>query len=85
MPGPRLPMRKIHDVLRLRSAFPKDHVTEALRSVDELLALNVDEHELVQAALAAGDGAGARRTMSDHVAHAGRLLLEYLDDRRFWG
>ena len=73
------------DVLRLRGAFPKDHVTEALRSVDELLALNVDQHELVAAALAAGDGAGARRTMTDHVAHAGRLLLEYLDDRRFWG
>jgi DNA-binding GntR family transcriptional regulator len=73
------------DVLQLRGAFPKDHVTEALRSVDELLALNVDQHELVAAALAAGDGAGARRTMTDHVAHAGRLLLEYLDDRRFWG
>jgi DNA-binding GntR family transcriptional regulator len=73
------------DVLRLRGAFPKDHVTAALRSVDELRALNVDEHELVAAALAAGDGAGARRTMTDHVAHAGRLLLEYLDDRRFWG
>jgi DNA-binding GntR family transcriptional regulator len=73
------------DVLRLRGAFPKDHVTEALRSVDELLALNVDEHELIEAALAAGDSAGARRTMTDHVAHAGRLLLDYLDDRRFWG
>jgi DNA-binding GntR family transcriptional regulator len=73
------------DVLRLRGAFPKDHVTEALRTVDELLALNVDEHELVQAALIAGDGAGARRTMTDHIGHAGRLLLAYLDDRRFWG
>jgi DNA-binding GntR family transcriptional regulator len=72
-------------VLRLRGAFPKDHVTEALRSVDELLAMNVEEHALVQAALAAGDGASARRTMTDHVAHAGRLLVEYLDDRRFWG
>jgi DNA-binding GntR family transcriptional regulator len=73
------------DVLRLRGAFPKDHVTEALRSVDELLVLNVDQHELIEAALAAGDGAASRRTMTDHVAHAGRLLLEYLDDRRFWG
>jgi DNA-binding GntR family transcriptional regulator len=73
------------DVLRLRCCFPKDHVTEALRSVNELLALNVGEHEFLEAALAAGDGAGARRAMTDHVAHAGRLLLEYLDDRRFWG
>jgi DNA-binding GntR family transcriptional regulator len=78
--------RTLHrDALRLRGAFPKDHVTEALRSVDELLALNVDEHELVAAALATGDGAVARRTMTEHVAHAGRLLLEYLDERRFWG
>jgi DNA-binding GntR family transcriptional regulator len=72
------------DALRLRGSFPKDHVTEALRSVDELLALNVDEHERIGAALVAGDGAGARRAMTDHVAHAGRLLVEYLDDRRFW-
>jgi DNA-binding GntR family transcriptional regulator len=72
------------DALRLRGSFPKDHVTEALRSVDELLALNVDEHERISAALVAGDGAAARRAMTDHVAHAGRLLVEYLDDRRFW-
>jgi len=72
------------DVLRLRGSFPKDHVTEALRSVDELIALNVDEHQRIAAALVAGDGAGARRAMTDHVAHAGRLLLEYLDERRFW-
>ncbi len=72
------------DVLRLRGAFPKDHVTEALRSLDELLALNVAEHELIAAALTARDGARARRTMTDHVIHAGHLLLEYLDDRRFW-
>jgi DNA-binding GntR family transcriptional regulator len=70
------------EVLRLRGCFPKDHVTEALRSVDELRALNIDEHERIGAALVAGDG--ARRAMTDHVAHAGRLLVEYLDDRRFW-
>jgi DNA-binding GntR family transcriptional regulator len=72
------------DALRLRGSFPKDHVTEAVRSVDELLALNVDEHERISAALIAGDGAGARRAMTDHIVHAGRLLIEYLDDRRFW-
>jgi DNA-binding GntR family transcriptional regulator len=72
------------DVHRLRGSFPKDHVTEALRSVDELLALNVLEHEQIRATLVAGDGAGARRAMTDHVAHAGHLLVEYLDNRRFW-
>ena len=59
-------------------------MTEALRSVDELLALNVAEHERIEAALVAGDGAGARRAMTDHIVHAGHLLIEYLDDRRFW-
>jgi DNA-binding GntR family transcriptional regulator len=72
------------DAVRLRGCFPKDHVTEALRSVDELLALNVDEHERISAALVAGDAAAARRAMTDHVTHAGRLLVEYLDERRFW-
>ena len=72
------------DVLRLRGCFPKDHVTEAVRSVDELLTLNIEQHQRIRVALVANDGAGARRAMTDHVAHAGRLLVEYLDVRRFW-
>jgi DNA-binding GntR family transcriptional regulator len=73
------------DVRRLRDWFPKDYVTEAASSVNELLTLNVHEHEAIEAALAAGDGAGARRAMTDHIAHAGHLLIEHLDRQRFWG
>ena len=71
-------------ILRLRAFFPKDYVTRALTSVDELLAINVDQHESIEAALRAGDGARARRVMEDHVAHAGHLLIDYLDGQRFW-
>ena len=74
-----------HDVRRLRGRFPKDYVTEAAGSVNELQALNVTEHDQVRAALAAGDGPGARRAMTDHVTHAGLLLIEHLDRQRFWG
>jgi DNA-binding GntR family transcriptional regulator len=73
------------DVRRLRDWFPKDYVTEAASSVNELLTLNVHEHESIEVALDDGDGAGARRAMTDHIAHAGRLLLEHLDRQRFWG
>jgi DNA-binding GntR family transcriptional regulator len=73
------------DVRRLRACFPKDYVTEAISSVNELLTLNVHEHEAIEAALAAGDGHAARRAMTEHVAYAGHLLIEHLDRQRFWG
>ncbi|HTU29387.1 MAG TPA: GntR family transcriptional regulator [Solirubrobacteraceae bacterium] len=74
----------LQDAQRLRERFPKDYVTEAAGGADELLALNVTEHEEVLAALAAGDGQRARRAMTDHVAHAGTLLIEHLAQERFW-
>ena len=73
------------DVRRLRERVPKDYVTEAAGTADELLTLNVTEHDAIAAALAVGDGPGARHAMSDHVAHAGMLLLEHLRRERFWG
>ena len=73
------------DVRRLRERVPKDYVTEAAGTADELLTLNVTEHAAIAAALARGDGPGARRAMSDHVTHAGMLLLEHLRRERFWG
>ncbi len=72
------------DVQRLRGRFPKDYVTEAAGGADELLALNVTEHDEILAALAAGDGPRARRAMTDHVAHAATLLIEHLGRERFW-
>jgi DNA-binding GntR family transcriptional regulator len=73
------------DVRRLRGRFPKDYVTEAANSVNELLALNIGEHDAVRAALAAADAPAARRAMTDHIAHAGQLLIDHLDRERFWG
>jgi DNA-binding GntR family transcriptional regulator len=73
------------DARRLRGCFPKDYVTEAVTSVNELLTLNIEEHEAIEGALAAGDGPGARRAMTDHIAYAGHLLIEHLDRQRFWG
>jgi len=72
------------DVARLRGRFPKDYVTEAAGGADELRALNIIEHETVLAALADGDGARARRAMTDHIAHAATLLLDHLAQERFW-
>jgi DNA-binding GntR family transcriptional regulator len=60
-------------------------LTEAADGVDALTALNVDQHEELIAALAAADAPAARSAMSDHVAHAGHLLIDHLDRRRFWG
>jgi DNA-binding GntR family transcriptional regulator len=74
----------VQDVQRLRGRFPKDYVTEAAGEADELLALNVTEHEEILAALAEGDGRHARRAMTDHVAHAATLLTEHLERERFW-
>jgi DNA-binding GntR family transcriptional regulator len=73
------------DVRRLRGRFPKDYVTEAAGGANELRALNVTEHDAIREALVAGRGADARRAMHDHIAHAGLLLIEHLDRRRFWG
>jgi DNA-binding GntR family transcriptional regulator len=73
------------DVRKLRGRFPKDYVTDAAGSANDLRALNVTEHEAIRASLAAGDGSAARRAMTDHVAHAGQLLIEHLDRQRFWG
>jgi DNA-binding GntR family transcriptional regulator len=72
------------DVQRLRERFPKDYVTEAAGHADQLLALNVTEHEEILAALVAGDGQRARRAMTDHIAHAATLLIEHLAQERFW-
>jgi DNA-binding GntR family transcriptional regulator len=73
------------DVGRLRGRFPKDYVTDAAGSVNDLRALNVTEHDAIRASLATGDGSAARRAMTGHVAHAGHLLIEHLDRQRFWG
>jgi DNA-binding GntR family transcriptional regulator len=77
--------RRLAETLaELQRAFPKDYVWRAITSADEARELNLAEHVAIRDALARGDGAAARRAMSDHVAHAGAVLLAHLDERGFW-
>lgn len=71
-------------LLDLQHFFPKDYVWRAIRSGNVSRTLGVDEHRRIRAALERQDGAAARQAMSDHIAHAGRLLIGYLDEHGFW-
>jgi len=68
----------------LQSYFPKDYVWRAIGDSPEGHVLSVGEHDQIRDALAAGNARGARRTMSSHIQHAGRLLIAYLDRHQFW-
>jgi DNA-binding GntR family transcriptional regulator len=67
----------------LQNLFPKDYVWRATSS-EESRAVGIEEHRQIRDALEAHDGPAARRTMSEHVAHSGRLLVAYLDQHNFW-
>jgi DNA-binding GntR family transcriptional regulator len=69
----------------LQAYFPKDYVWRAIRDSAEGHVLSVDEHHAIRAALATHKGKAARRAMTEHIDHAGRLLIAYLDRHRFWG
>lgn len=68
----------------LQSSFPKDLVWRAMRSAGENRAFVLDEHRAVLHALEKADGAAARAAMSEHVRHAGEVLLAYLDEHDLW-
>jgi len=68
----------------LEGFFPKDHVWRAAVEVGELEALNRDDHDAVLEAIAARRSGPARRAMTAHVGHAGRILIGFLDDQGFW-
>jgi DNA-binding GntR family transcriptional regulator len=68
----------------LQGYFPKDYVWRATRQGPEARVLGVDNHEDVLAALEAQDGETARKAMTEHINFARRLLLDYLDEHRFW-
>jgi DNA-binding GntR family transcriptional regulator len=77
--------QRLGDVVRsLEDAFPKDYVWRSLTSDAEMLALNVDEHDAIRAAIAAGDAERARRLMREHIMHAWTLLSGYLRSLGFW-
>lgn len=69
----------------LQGYFPKDYVWRATRSGADSQALAVDDHDRILTALEAGDGPAARKAMQEHILFARTLLLDYLDDHRFWG
>lgn len=70
-------------LLELQNFFPKDYVWRAISS-DLSRSVSIEEHRSIRAALEAQDRAAARLSMSNHVAHSGRLLLAYLDEHHFW-
>lgn len=68
----------------LQSYFPKDYVWRAIRDSPEGHVLSVGEHEQIRSALADHQGRRARRAMTSHIQHAGKLLIAYLDRHHFW-
>jgi DNA-binding GntR family transcriptional regulator len=71
----------VHD---LEGFFPKDHVWRAAAEVGELESLNRDDHEAILEAIEARRAGAARRAMTAHVEHAGRILIGFLDGQGFW-
>jgi DNA-binding GntR family transcriptional regulator len=70
-------------LIELQNLFPKDYLWRAIPS-DLSRSVGIEEHHAIRAALEAQDRVAARRTMTDHIAHSGRLLLAYLDEHNFW-
>lgn len=68
----------------LQGYFPKDYVWRAALPAAEARRLNIEEHREIRDALAAQDGAAARRAMSAHIMHAGGALLDHLEGHGFW-
>jgi DNA-binding GntR family transcriptional regulator len=68
----------------LQGYFPKDYVWRATRHGPEARVLGVDNHDDILVALEAHDGDAARTAMTEHINFARRLLLDYLDEHRFW-
>lgn len=71
-------------IVELQNAFPKDLVWRTMRSLNENRVFVISEHEPVLAALRRHDGLQARKAMAEHIAHAGDVLLAYLDEQKFW-
>ncbi|NKZ03351.1 GntR family transcriptional regulator [Actinomadura latina] len=53
-------------------------------SIDGWTRASVDDHQLVLAALRAGDADAARQAMRAHIRHAGTLLVVHLEAQGFW-
>ncbi len=65
----------------LQKHFPKDYVWKATESTEQFIAINVDEHRLIAEALRQNDPVRSRSAMTQHVQHAGEILLRHLNTR----
>jgi DNA-binding GntR family transcriptional regulator len=65
----------------LQKHFPKDYVWKAIKSSEQIEAINVTEHRAIQQALKRNDADAARAAMTAHVRHAGEILLGHLQQR----
>ncbi len=71
-------------VIPVLQVFPRTWMTRAMNGGNELVPLNIEHHTAVLAAIRDRRAADARALMQQHVERAGLLLLEYLDQSRFW-
>lgn len=76
--------RLLRIVTDLARVFPKEFFWRGLRSPEETRTLNLDEHDVIRSALAAGDADAARQAMREHILHARSVLLLYLNQHGFW-
>ena len=76
--GNKLLDRMIAD---LQKHFPKDYVWRATASIEQINAVNVDEHRTIAEALRQNAPSKARSAMTTHVQHAAEILLRHLQDR----
>jgi DNA-binding GntR family transcriptional regulator len=67
-------------VTDLQKRFPKDYVWKALRSQEQVAAINVTEHRAIQEAISSKDADAARAAMTAHVRHSGENLLAHLHE-----
>lgn len=68
----------------LQDFFPKDYIWRAMTSADEVRALNLEDHDRIHEALVSESAARSRKEMRNHILHASRILLDYLDRLQFW-
>jgi DNA-binding GntR family transcriptional regulator len=70
--------RTIDDLHRI---VPRNLTRSALRT-PEVLDENLEQHERIRAAVAAGDPAEARAAMTEHVLLSGELIADWFEERQ---
>lgn len=74
--------QRLTDIVQdLHRAFPRGLTWAALSGNSALLGQNVEEHQLILAAIEQRDPPEARRRMVAHVRHAGELIARHFERR----